>query len=270
MRCISPFYVRSTSQHVPCGKCNFCLEKRRNDWTFRITQEYKQSLSSHFLTLTYDDDKVPYCDNGALQLNKHHLQLFNKRLRKAIKQENGGPFRYYAVGEYGTRTSRPHYHSIAFNIPTAVVQNISDIWGLGHIQIGEVTPASIHYTTKYHVNPMGELHGREPPFAMMSKRPGIGAHYVITHKNWHLEAKANYTKVNGKLGALPRYYKEKMFNEHQRAVFHHQAIGLSDESYIKEIDRLMQLHHDPLNHYDERIRYAHDAIQHKANKLNKF
>jgi len=165
MRCIRPLTLK-TGLTVPCGHCNFCLANRRADWSFRLYQENKVSQSSHFLTLTYDDSTVPVGDD-CLSLCKRDLQLFIKRLRK----ENGSRIRYYSVGEYGTQTSRPHYHSIMFSLDVKTVQKLPEIWGLGNVHVGQVNAASIHYVTKYVINSDREVSGREPPFLVDVSAP---------------------------------------------------------------------------------------------------
>lgn len=161
---------------MPCGKCNFCLVNRRNDWTFRLTQEHKKSTSAHFVTLTYTDDSVPvvmlekpFNDQYAfLTLEKVHLQLFIKRLRKKFPHIKGPKgIRYYAVGEYGTKTQRPHYHLIIFNLDVYGVELqklMLETWQYGQVHVGEVTPASIHYVTKFHVNKLDAPEVVQKPF----------------------------------------------------------------------------------------------------------
>lgn len=267
MRCISPLLVRTSNsrQFVPCGKCNFCLQVKRADWTFRIMQEWKVSSSAKFLTLTYTDQDLPYGD-GVATLCKRDLQLFHKRLRK----ENEDKLRYYAVGEYGTVTSRPHYHSIMFNLQSDVIARLTDIWSLGMVHVGEVSYPSIHYVTKYVINRPGEYGGREPPFAFMSKRPGLGAHYLETHKEWHRKGKRNFTKVNGTQGRLPRYFKEKMFSAIERAQMAQIAIEEADAAYSASVDRLRAFHSDPYHYYDERVGFCHDGVKSKVNVSNLF
>lgn len=162
MRCMDPVTVvlDGKRQFVPCGKCNFCLETRRAHWTFRLQMEMKISSSAHFLTLTYADENLPLSDRGLPTIEKRSLQLFTKRLRKL---QDDTPIRYYSVGEYGTRTGRPHYHSLMFNLQEKTVDRVHEIWSLGNVLIGTVTPASIHYVTKYHVNKIGDFEGRAPP-----------------------------------------------------------------------------------------------------------
>ena len=142
--CQNSIKLKDIEFPVPCGKCLPCQKKRRSDWSFRLEQEYLSSDSALFITLTYDDLHLPYqyyknkqiknFETGEtthqikeLQtsdrptLNKKHLQDYIKRLRndhtKYITKELGvsakevktisKPLRYYAVGEYGTKTQRP-------------------------------------------------------------------------------------------------------------------------------------------------------------------
>lgn len=44
---------------VPCGKCMACIQKRQNDYAFRLRAEAERRCSMVFLTLTYNDDNLP-------------------------------------------------------------------------------------------------------------------------------------------------------------------------------------------------------------------
>ena len=118
---------------VPCGKCPKCLKRKQNAWAFRLQCQTRVSISSAFITLTYEDEKLPLSYNGLPNLDKTHVQKFLKRLRKASpKSSNELSIKYYACGEYGTRTHRPHYHMIAFNIPLSILQHptkLEQLWG---------------------------------------------------------------------------------------------------------------------------------------------
>ena len=125
-RCITPFYKKLeivngvTTGYVPfpCGKCPPCLRRRVSGWSFRLVKQGEQACSALFVTLTYDDEKVPKTASGLMTLQKSDLQKFFKRLRKKTHEK----ISYYAVGEYGDKTQRPHYHIILFNaIPRIVV-----------------------------------------------------------------------------------------------------------------------------------------------------
>lgn len=55
----------------------------------------------------FADDVVPF-------LYPTDLQLFMKRLRKYIYKYYGEKVRFYAIGEYGTWSCRPHWHILLF------------------------------------------------------------------------------------------------------------------------------------------------------------
>lgn len=218
MICDSPFWVlpkkwSSEKVPVPCGKCPPCKLRRVNSWVFRLLQEEKQSASAHFITLTYDTRCVPISENGFLTLRKRDYQLFMKRLRKLCP---GSKIKYYAVGEYGTQNNRPHYHAIVFNCPR--IEAYNEAWGLGQIHIGKVSGDSIAYTMKYIDKPQApRKHARddrEREFPLMSK--GLGANYLTDEVIAYHKAditRLYVTKEGGHKIAIPRYYRQKIYNE---------------------------------------------------------
>lgn len=158
---------------VPCGKCPECTARRVSGWSFRLMQEEKNSISAHFITLTYDTNHVHITPNGFMGLKKRDLQLFFKRLRKAHAKDlafGGKRIKYYACGEYGGRTLRPHYHVILFNAKCELIQGA---WQLGSVHYGKVSGASVGYTLKYISKPskipMHRNDDRLKEFALMSK-----------------------------------------------------------------------------------------------------
>lgn len=271
MRCISPILIKNKDRRdwVPCGKCNFCLQNRRADWSFRLAQELKIANTAKFLTLTYEEETIAYSPTSGLpELSKRHIQLWTKRIRKENSRMVPWPLRYYTVGEYGTETTRPHYHALIFNLHPLIILRIQDYWPLGQCHVGDVNPASIHYVTKYHVNYLGDYPGRAPPFALMSKKPGIGSNYLITHFNYHKNAKNHCTKVGGQIGRLPRFYKEKIFTKSEKEAFARQSLADSEIVYVDTITALREFHLDPFHYYDERIRHDLENIVHKENRFN--
>lgn len=133
--------------------------------------EFKCHDDALFVTLTYDDDHLVFNENMLGQLCKHDLQLFFKRLRKSI-----GKFRYYACGEYGERTLRPHYHAILFGVSPLFTEKITEAWDHGFCQFGSVTRESIQYVAGYVTKKFGHDADRNvtPEFSVMSLRPAIG------------------------------------------------------------------------------------------------
>ncbi len=206
----------SITRVVNCGRCVPCLRKKQVDWCFRLNKELLASSSACFLTLTYNENQCPWAEGG-FSLLRSDFQKFMKRLRKHAGTTK---LKYYACGEYGSKTERPHYHAIMFNLPRPFEKYIQKAWKLGHIHVGTVTEASIFYTTKYALkglrrkNPWDyDQRGREPEFQLMSN--GLGVSYV---KNEIIDyLKTNGTKLltvqGGAKKKLPRYYIDKMFTD---------------------------------------------------------
>jgi len=207
MECLSPKYLHKQDITVPCGNCAFCGATKRSDWSLRLHYEAKRSVAKRFITLTYANPHLKW-KNGNPQLVKSDLQKWFKRVRKTHK------FRYFAVGEYGSQTFRPHYHFIIFNASVNDYNLLNEKWGKGNIYVGSVTIRSIMYVCKYHVNKGKYPVGVAPPFVLMSRRPGLGANYLTPAMvEWHRSDRKNYAVLDGQKRHLPRYYKTKIFSK---------------------------------------------------------
>lgn len=263
MECLFPKYLHQREITVPCGKCGFCLATRRSDWSQRLNVEWRHAPYSSFVTLTYANPKLRF-DNvlgvPKPQLVKADLQKWFKRVRKL-----GYRFRYYAVGEYGSQTYRPHYHVLLFgNVPEQVIRQT---WDNGTVHIGRVTQASVGYCCKYIINSKVSemIGGREKPFAVMSRKPGIGAQYLTdAMKAWHKSDRKNYMIVDGQKRHLPRYYKEKIFSKIDRVRIANRAQRDSLESLRAELLRLGKFHPNAMEYREEMMILANQRIRDKA------
>lgn len=197
MLCAKPLRLDDGQVHA-CGQCMNCRINRRRQWTARILLEglshEAQGLPVAWVTLTYSDDNLPLCARGSgpilATLCPGDLQSLWKRMRKHL-----GAFRYFAVGEYGDRTFRPHYHALVFGLEAVFVEEyLQRDWESRHghtrtrpwrMSEGSFRPSDdtataraaycAHYVTKKmngHDDP--RLEGRHPEFTRMSRRPGIG------------------------------------------------------------------------------------------------
>lgn len=124
----------------------------------RCMHEAKGHEENTWLTLTYDDEFLPY--GGSLV--KEHLQRFFKRLRRKIDPIK---IRYFSCGEYGGKnTRRPHYHICLFGyrFRDELLRGVSDagedifgsvtldrIWGKGDCGIGTLNWETAAYTARY-------------------------------------------------------------------------------------------------------------------------
>lgn len=250
-------YDGSPIHHVPCGSCLACLEKRRADWTFRLLQEHKVSKSAFFITLTYDDAKNT--DKVVLNLDKSDVQLFIKRLRKIHNQTEDKfkrytivnkkkkyrfPLRYYLVGEYGSKTYRPHYHAIIFNPDKKLMSLIEEIWSKGNVHIGTVNQSSIHYTTKYIINKEAFKDEYFKPFSIMSK--GIGSNY-FENAQMHVENEELRVRNGNAKIPMPRYYKDRMFNESELKVLNKKNLKDVIDKINKKREKIINTGDNPDN-----------------------
>lgn len=224
--CYTPFYRKELEYaHIPlpCGRCPNCVARRISAWSFRLMVEDRQSHSSLFVTLTYGDDSLPRTISNYKTLSRRDVQLFCKRLRKLQPHDK---IKYYAVGEYGSKFWRPHYHAIIFNADPDKVERAWSLGGrgIGLVHIGNVTGASIGYCLKYMAKPSRiPLHAKDdrvPEFALMSKR--LGANYldqaqIAWHKN-SLEKRMYCVAPGGVKLSMPRYYKDKIYDEEERMI----------------------------------------------------
>ena len=220
MLCFKPLPING--QNVPCGKCAACLVNKRKEWTFRLNEELKISSSSFFITLTYDDEHLPYNENGIPTFNKRDVQLFLKRLRKRTKQK----ISYYIVSEYGERTFRPHYHGFIFNLDAnqqKATELIYQSWQQGNVKIGTTQSASIAYVTKYVIN-RNSIKGLDKPFALISKRPAIGSSFLELNGENYINAKRFYVTLNGHKQPIPRYYRDKLFTPEEKEAYREQLL----------------------------------------------
>ncbi len=145
-----------------------------------------------FLTLTYADQHLPraYDEESDLwipTLVKSQLQSFLKCASQKMKRAGYRPLRYFASGEYGEKTLRPHYHAIMYGAGVEWTERFLRLWGRGHVSLYPATPAAMSYVAKYclkgskdaellssRFSPFEEQRLTQEPFRLMSRRPALG------------------------------------------------------------------------------------------------
>lgn len=242
-------YPRSSLVPLPCGQCIGCRIDYSRQWANRCMMELQYHDSAYFVTLTYDDAHVPqsyYVDGEtgealtSLTLKKRDFQLFMKRLREHFPKDH---IRYFACGEYGSSTFRPHYHAIIFGLhldDLTVYKTVKEagefytyynspslqkVWcddsgnPIGYAVVGEVTWNSCAYVARYVVK---KLKGQaaiayktfniQPEFVLMSRKPGIARQYYDDHPDIYRYGEINIsTEKGGRLFRPPRYF-DKLYD----------------------------------------------------------
>ncbi|QXN75303.1 replication initiator protein [Microvirus mar62] len=83
-------------------------------------------------------------------LNARDLDLFLKRLRTYYPDET---IRYYACGEYGPKTFRPHWHLLLFSNSEAfsktILQNVPKAWSYGRVDATQSRGFAAPYVSGY-------------------------------------------------------------------------------------------------------------------------
>lgn len=214
-------------------------------------------------------------------LSRRDLQLFTKRLNEAVRRRSGKGVKYYACGEYGERTHRPHYHIAIYGEdfsddrqfwkhsksghPLWRSSRLGKLWDLGDADIGDLTFESAAYIARYifkkvlgtsdeaeklrqeqyrRTDLAGNDYWLEPEFNTMSRggRNGRGlAHEWITKFRTSVYPHDRVI-INEKAAKPPRYYDQVL--EHLD----------NDELVLVKANRELNL--NPENSSPERLRAA--------------
>lgn len=239
MQCLAPIPVKNDKvglkspyayYRVPCGKCEACVQRKAMEWFVRLKYHERHSLYCFFVTLTYDDAYLPVrVEDGRTyhDVSKCDLQLFNKRLRKALGTDKSKVLKYFCTSEYGPNgTRRPHYHCVYFNLQSADLHFLQECWDKGFVTVRPVTDGRLKYVCSYVTEKLFVPEGCKPVFNLISK--GLGVGYVNEYKDWHHgDISRCYYPLNGSKLVLPRYYRERLYTSSERNM---RATMLSDEA----------------------------------------
>lgn len=241
--CVKPILLdrdKTTQRRVACGRCVDCYTDRSRQWALRLSKELLAHDEATFVTLTYSDENLPE------QLSVRDLQLFMKLLRK----NSDVKLRYYLTGEYSPSRHRPHYHGIIFG-KRYENDEVFLYWKRGHCYCGEVNMKTIQYVSKYILK--NESPGFQRPFALMSRRPGIGSNILdkITPNMY----------LNGAKVMVPRFYREhkKLSDDVKKKI---------DEDRKKRIDAVRKKYSQHID-YDSYVSRS-DQVQQKTLDKLKF
>jgi len=210
---------------VPCGKCIGCRLDYSREWAIRLTHEQQTADNACWLTLTYDQTHLP---SGA-SLSKKDWRDFSQKLYSFSPG-----VRHYAVGEYGEKKKRPHFHVCLFNCvfperryhyttdsgyPVDRSPVLSKLWGKGNADISDLTAENAAYTARYTIKKVdgppayehykrfddyGNQYWVEPEFSRQSNNPGLGFDF---YQKFGERIRSQDSVIwNGHEVPVPRYY----------------------------------------------------------------
>lgn len=265
MSCRFPLwnYHKGEPISFPCGRCMGCRLDRAKEWALRCMNEASLHEKNCFLSLTYRDADLP--KDGSI--HKEELQKFMRDLRRAIEPVR---VRFYGVGEYGEELGRPHYHVLLFGYdfddkevlyvqepgkknrfstikdPYIVYKSkfLSTIWKKGFNTIGEITLESAGYVARYIRKKItGEMalehyNGKNPEFALMSRRPGIGSDWIKKYM-YDCYPKDFTTTKKGRYKP-PRFYDDRLLKKNYKmweAVKEKRKENITDDDSMRRMEK---------------------------------
>lgn len=244
--CTNPIYLQNKAMFVNCRKCSECKLARAKEWACRLHYELKNHDKACFITLTYDNAHSYHL------LNKPDLQKFIKRFRTQISPKK---IKYFACGEYGDKTFRPHFHAIIFgyDFPDKVARGkskkgftlyqspeLQKLWQYGFHTIQEVSLATCVYTALYTGKSKNQLPKNlqsAPEFNTMSQ--GLGVSAIIS--DYDLLKRTDQIWIDGQSYTIPQAVLSKLFITRD-----------SDGCIVSKDDEYTQLKENRLNKHRER------------------
>lgn len=219
---------------VPCGKCIECQKQRAKTWGQRLILErtLHPASTTYFLTITYDDEHLPCGEDVRFKsLVPDDLTKFMKDLREHLRDHYGYTgLRFFAAGEYGDLSARPHYHLILYGFDFLNYGDVRLIsrsdsgdllfnnsifdscWKNGFAVFAEASPETMFYTARYCtkkiVDDKTDFYksiGIAPPFTRMSRRPGIACEYYRKHVPELLNFGGYHVPGTGNFVPIERY-----------------------------------------------------------------
>ena len=135
---------------VPCGKCEDCLRRQRNDWFVRLERELARCKAEHqqaiFITITI----APKHYDEALRDPSGFIRRWNERVRHKL----GHSFKHAFFQEFGTHPEtgtapRLHFHGFLFRTNCLYNEIRSAVRDLGFVWLAKGTHKRARYVVKY-------------------------------------------------------------------------------------------------------------------------
>lgn len=235
---------------IPCRKCFECVQSYSTNWAVRCCLEAQMHEKNCFVTLTYDNEHLR-------DISVKEVQKFIKRLRKYL---NGKKVRYFACGEYGEHTGRPHYHIILFGVDFSESRQylrrdkrgntiytssvLSSLWKFGFHSVGDLSFSSAKYCAKY-MQKFNFANGKKS-FTLQSRKPAIGYEFAV--KNVESLCRSGKVYIDGKEYNMPWQFKRWFQKSVRLASFSLQLDSLKkcvshsfDKVYQLAVDRRKQI-----------------------------
>lgn len=135
---------------VPCGKCEDCLRRQRNDWFVRLERELARCKADGqqaiFITITI----APKYYQEALLDPARFIRRWNERVRHSL----GHSFKHAFFQEFGTHPEvgsepRLHFHGFLFGADVLYNEIRKAVGDFGFVWLAKATHKRARYCVKY-------------------------------------------------------------------------------------------------------------------------
>lgn len=168
-----------------------CRIHGRRQQTAKLLLEGASHRESSFCTLTYEDSECPCTVEKVPTLRKADAVDLLRRLR-GITGWSKQDLRHYTVGEYGSRTGRPHLHMLWFGVNWYDAWSaLENVWQKGYVQAQPMNETRAQYICGYTTKKLTKadderlVEGQEPEFKLQVHQPGLGMSYLARILEWY-------------------------------------------------------------------------------------
>lgn len=153
---LAPWDISRQWLMVPCGKCEDCLRRLRNDWFVRLERELTRCKHEHhqaiFVTITI----APKYYDRALSDPSWFVRKWLERVRHKI----GHSYKHAFFQEFGSHPEtglepRLHFHGFLFGLDVLYSELREAVGDLGFIWLAKANPRRARYCVKYVVKQIG-------------------------------------------------------------------------------------------------------------------
>lgn len=205
---------------VPCGQCEECLKRLRNDWYVRLRQELarcrQQRAEAWFITITIH----PRYYRRALNDPTWFIRKWLERVRHVTGRSIKHAF-FQEFGTHSTMGSEPrlHFHGFLFDPRMRYNTFRRIVAKFGFVWLGQATPKRARYCVKYVVKQLNtsdyelpdkfRLKLSDRKYTRKFVSPGVGDFLgtqprpSFSTSTWNFDADV---KNGGYTYRIPRYY----------------------------------------------------------------
>lgn len=192
---------------VPCGKCEVCRSRMRNEWSIRVQMQCKYSDRMPLMIgLDYAPEWRPKDYDGNPKLLRDDVSKFIKAYKRKYHLTND-KYVYFGCGEYGGLHGNPHYHLVTFGDnelydlfyrdEAKARQRLQDLWPYGRAWLGIAEWSGIHYVTKYVLKDVDSNFNQSvPSFTISSK--GLGMNFLESPEAVEIKKRLQWLSYNRK------------------------------------------------------------------------